>query len=248
MNTVPSRFFFVHVMKTAGGTFREHVLRNFDVGEWYPVGKYDGGSLESYWDIKRLLALPQRRRDRIRVYFGHFPFVAAQLLGLELVTMTLLRDPVERTISYLRMASERHPGKSLEKIYEDPFDFPCFIHNHQTKVFSLTAEDDPESFMDVIHVDADRLEIAKRNLRSVDLIGFTEHFDDFLREVQARYGWRISKVRNAHVSTQQDEVSPAFRDRIAEENEIDLLLYQYALQLRSEPGSRISQSSSSDRP
>ena len=54
-----------------------------------------------------LLDLPPSRRERIRVYAGHFPFVAVELMGQEFVTMTVLRDPVERTLSYHRQWKEK---------------------------------------------------------------------------------------------------------------------------------------------
>ena len=103
----------------------------------------------------------------MRGYMGHYPYVASQLLGVEPVTFTIVRDPVERTISYLKHCKryhDQHRELSLEEIYGDPFYFPCFIHNHETKIFAMTDEDRLESYMDVIDIDDRRLAIAKENL------------------------------------------------------------------------------------
>ena len=54
---------------------------------------------------------------------GHFPLCTLELLGGSFTTLTILRDPVERTLSALRDQQERSPelrGAPLELIYDDP--------------------------------------------------------------------------------------------------------------------------------
>ena len=94
--------------------------------------------------IDALLRLPPERKAAIRAYTGHFPFMASEQLGVEHETLTLLRDPVERSVSTLKHFKRlyaRYRELSLEEIYEDAFLFRHFVHNHQTKVFAVTIED-----------------------------------------------------------------------------------------------------------
>lgn len=56
-----------------------------------------------------LAVLPDERRRRIRVYTGHFPYAAREILGGDIVTVTILRDPVKRTISLLRQFRRKAP-------------------------------------------------------------------------------------------------------------------------------------------
>ena len=80
------------------------------------------------------------RGDEIRVVTGHFPLCTTELLGAQFITLTILRDPVERTLSALRHHREKTPAdseRSLEEIYEDPFRFEL-VHNHMVKMFSLS--------------------------------------------------------------------------------------------------------------
>jgi serine O-acetyltransferase len=146
------RFFFVHLMKTGGTSFAFQLQRQFDSNEVYPSKGADRGDeadIAGYVSVSRLLRLSPERRAAIRVYTGHFPFVASELLDLDLVTMTLLRDPVERTISVLKhfkRLSRRYHSHELDDIYADPFVFAHFIENHQTRMFSVTADDKPEAF------------------------------------------------------------------------------------------------------
>ncbi len=83
------------------------------------------------------------------MFTGHFPYVASDMLDLDLVRLTLLREPVERTVSVLKhfkRLSKRVQELPLEEIYDDPFVFSRFIQNHQAMMFSVTEEDKPEAF------------------------------------------------------------------------------------------------------
>jgi hypothetical protein len=219
-------------MKTGGATFRQHVYANFGPGEVYPRPKVD--NMERAWLVASLLNLPADRRAETRAYTGHFPFVVTELLGIELVTFTILRHPVERTLSYLKHCKRYHPQHadlSLEEIYDDPFYFPCFIQEHQTKIFSMTADDPLESYADVIAVDERRLEIAKANLEKVDVVGLSDRHGEFVAEMQQRFGWQFEPLKNRRVSSEDWEAPTSLRRRIAEDNQADMAFFEYATQL-----------------
>jgi Sulfotransferase family len=238
--------FFVHVMKTGGTTLFRNLRGNFELDELYPYRhldiQFDGPrvDVQHHLSVPYLLGLAPERHSRIRVYTGHFPFVATELLGGPFTTVTLLRDPIERTISLLRQFRRKAPwldpshpvmaSHTLEEVYEQPIVFEPLIHNHQTKIFSMDASDEPQSYMDVIAVDAARLDVAKRNLASIDVLGLTERYDDFLRDIEARFGWVIEPDAraNATPASEIEPVSEALRRRIAEDNPFDVELYEYA--------------------
>jgi hypothetical protein len=225
------QYFFIHVMKTAGGTLRQQILANFERGEVYPFKELDPDMRDANYRIDYLVGLPPERRERIRVFTGHFPYVAVQLLGMELTTLTILRDPIERTLSYLRHCKQLHPQHrdlALEEIYEDPFFFPAFIKDHQAKLFAFSVHDRPESYMDALEVDSTRLARAKENLERIDVVGVQERFDELLREVQSRFGWRIMQQTKTRNATGTAGVSAAFRRRIAEDNRADMEFYEHA--------------------
>lgn len=231
----PRPVFFVHIQKTSGGTLRNYLRDNLPRGAIYPEGGFDADAMNSYWEIDRLRAITPERRRMIQAYVGHFPFVASELVPDDVFTVAVLRDPIERTISYLKMRS-RDPGhraadRTYEEIYEDAFDFPCFIHNHQTKIFSMTLDDKLETFMDVIDVARDRLAIAKENLQKVDLLGLQEDSDEVRRRVGVHFGWESTKVQDTHVSRSDWVVSESFRERIAHDNAIDIEFYEFARSL-----------------
>jgi hypothetical protein len=107
------------------------------------------------------------------------------MLGIELTTMTVLRDPVERTLSYLHGAASKR-DLSIEEVYEDPDHHARFVKDHQAKLFALTVADDPASYMHMIELDAERLALAKANLERVDVLGMQDHFEQMLGELETR--------------------------------------------------------------
>jgi len=272
-------FFFIHVMKTGGTSFAEHLRANFTAKQSYPTacitaqtGVFD--RIEAYLHVPKLVANVNALNGQLRIVLGHVPYSVRSLLNKDYVAMTLLRDPVDRTLSYLKHCRRyhiEHMGLTLEEIYEDAWFHASFISNYQTKIFSMSAQEalaedrylpksskvpprrelvDGQSFSPeiemlrdsapgrfslecfatstgVINVDAKRLAIAKENLASVEVVGVTEHFDYFLRQLVDRYNWTIKSIPHRHVG-EQDAISPEFRNRIAVDNAFDMDLYEYA--------------------
>jgi hypothetical protein len=242
---------FIHVMKAGGTSVMRTLRETYRLDEIYPYAPLDleyvdGGELDiqHHLSVPYLLSIPPERRAAIRVFTGHFPYVVRELLGIELRAATLLRDPVERTISLLHQLKRTQPweeqagarpldGWPLEEIYELPQVFGPLIHDHQTKIFSMTVADEPQSYTDPVVVDAKRLGLAKANLAAVEVVGTTDHLDEFLDDAEARFGWNVVRGARKNVTPAADStpVDPALRRRIASDNAIDVELYEHACEL-----------------
>ena len=235
---------FVHIMKTAGASFRQQMVANLGAEAVYPAAGVDGevGSTaieDANWSIERLRRMPDERRRSVRAVAGHFPWMVHDLLDPDPFTLALVREPVARTVSYLRQSQRlqpQHEGLSLEEIYEDPFVFRCFVENHQAKVFALRAEDEPESYMDVLTVDERRLVAAVDALGQVDVLGLTEDYGAFVDRACRRLSWRRHDVADRHVRGTRARISRSFRRRIEQDNAADLELYEAARRLVGERG------------
>lgn len=235
--------FFVHVMKTAGGTFREQLKARYG-DQLFPVGSVEGDMVNSYTDVDLLRRTPFERHGSVGCYSGHYPYCAVRYVPRPVITLTLLRDPIERIVSYLRHCKQRHPqhqALNFEQIYEDPFHRPCLMHNHQVKVFAMVTDDEPESVMDVIDIDDRRLNIAKEQLAEVAVIGRQEEYGRFLDEATARLGWTAGPAQNVHLGG-DGQASVSLRRRIVDDNQADIDFYEYAVDLissrREEPAVR----------
>ena len=226
------RYFFVHLQKTGGTTLIHRLPRRFRSNEIYPDAS-DGAIEGAVISVDHLRERWQLRQSDIRVVTGHFPLCTAELLGGGFTTVTVLREPVERTLSYLRHHRATTPAdqaKSLEEIYEDPFRFDGLIHNHMTKMLSLTVETMADGALTHIDLGGADLHRAEANLERIDLIGLQEHFDAFWDEMRLRFGWQLGNPVRSN-QTEHGPVAPAFRDRIARDNELDAELYVYAREL-----------------
>lgn len=238
------RFFFIHVMKTAGTTFVRQLQQQFPPEAIYPARGIDWESatdIDAYINIPRLLALPPERRSQLSVYTGHFPFMVRDLIDPRLVTLTVLREPVARTISILKQfkrREERFRGLPLEAVYEDRPIFRFFVENHQTKVFCLAPEDNEVAINCGMDIDAARYARARANLGRVDIVGLTEAYDDFVAAVSRRFGWwreGVDLTRRENVSAEDWDVAESFRARVAADNAYDVQLYEYARELSLRP-------------
>lgn len=229
------RIFFVHVMKTGGASFRRHLEANLGADRVYPDSAVEPDLLIANVSAMPLLEIGDDRWDRIDAVTGHLPFYVSQVLGKPFITLTVLRDPVERTISYLkhcRKYQEQHRGMALEDIYDDPWYYPMLIWNHQVKVFALQPSDGVDTVMEPLLIDQARLDIAKENLRKVDVLGLHDHYDEFLATALERLGWSHLDLPDWHVSEPED-VSDRLRRRIEEDNAMDVAFFDFARELHA---------------
>jgi hypothetical protein len=223
-----TQFFFVHLQKTAGTALWRRLKSEFAPDEVYP-GPTDGEPPATVLSVEHLRACWQQRHGEIRIVTGHFPLCTSELLGGRFVTLTLLRDPVERTLSYLRHHRETTPADrevTLESIYDDPVRFEL-VHNHMVKMLSMTAAEMTDGAMTHIEFTPERLRHAKDRLHDVDVVGFQEDFSAFCEELSARYGWDLGDPIFMN-RTEPVDVDAAFRARIARDNALDVELFDYA--------------------
>ena len=143
------KYLFIHVMKTGGTSFADVIDANFPLEHRYPGAVMQGETnplkkMEAYLFVPGIVAEVNAHPDRYRIVAGHVPYATRELLEQRYVTMTVLREPVSRTVSYLkhcRRYHTEHMDKPLEAIYEDDWFHASFIANYQTKLFAMTARE-----------------------------------------------------------------------------------------------------------
>ncbi len=236
------KYFFCHLQKTAGTALLGRLLEDFAPDEVYPDQAADGPDddpiarvMVPEYMIERWSARPE-----LRLLTGHFPLCTVERLPDEFSTFTLLRHPLDRTISLLRHQPLHTPedrGKSLEELYDDPFRFDNQIKNHMTRMLSLTSEEMTGGMLTSVEFTPERLERAKQNLLGVDVFGVQEDFSGFCARLQDRFGWKMAGERfrtgvvpNRVTATSTVEIDPAFAERILADNADDLELYRFAAQ------------------
>lgn len=225
--------FVMHIMKTAGTTFSHQLQSIFPPEELYPTAPQGPERLSQYWRILELGRLTDEQRSRLWLYQGHFPFMVGDMVGAD-HTITLLREPIARTISHLHHCARlfpRYEGKSLEEIYDDELHHLSLFVNYQTKQFALGPEDAPRGHTHHLVIDDHRFRRAVQNLEAVSVLGLTESYDAFIDSVSRRFGWDLPPYEPLQVNPGPNDVPDALVQRIERDNAADTELYQLAKKL-----------------
>lgn len=237
--TSSPRFFVAHMQKTAGTTLRDRLKASFTEDQIYPNASDGDDPRVSVISLRHLQERWAARGQEIRLLTGHFPVRTVEVLDSPdpWVTMTIFRDPVERVLSFLRHQAERRQRGAtedtpIEEIYADPFRFEAMIQNHMTRTMSLGPHEwgPGDGVLASVAYDDERLAMAKEAVAGLDIFGLQHRLDEFCVELGARYGLDTGTPRRSN-TTEAYEVPQAFRDRIAEDNALDVALYQYACDL-----------------
>lgn len=234
---------FVHLQKTGGTALLRRLRHHFGPDHVYPLPE-EQGTAEVVLDVDRMQQRVTELGGRIRVVTGHFPLAAAEVLPGPWEAFTVLRDPVERTLSFLRHQREVEPrfaGATLDAIYADPVSTTGLVTNHMVKMLSLTVEEMTSGALSPVVVDPERLDRAQRQLAErIAVMGLQRRFDTFCADLEARFGWDLGPPVFMNRTTPAP-AHLALRERIAVDNAADVELYRFAEQLweQRHPGERL---------
>jgi hypothetical protein len=213
----PETLIFVHVPKAAGTTF-ETVIRNLYGGA--AIYRLNGYRADSD-DIVKFRAMPESERRRLKVLVGHVPFGLHADLPQKCTYTTLLRDPVERIISYYYYILRRTEHFQHQMVVDAKMSLADYVEFKQDWVHNGQALPPDELLRRAI----DNLE------RHFPVIGLTERFDESLARIGRRLAWPRVGYQATNVTKdrpKQTHVAPALLERIRELNRLDLQLYDWA--------------------
>jgi hypothetical protein len=235
MTYQPLRFFFVHLQKTAGTALVQRLREGLGRPAVYP-DRSDGDPVLSVISVDHLCERWPSRRNEVTVLTGHFPLCTRDLLDEPFRVFTVLRDPVERTLSYLRHRRAVVPAertRSLEALYADPELFHSLVHNHMVKMLGLHRDEMTDGVLTRVSLDERHLQRARDALASIDAFGLQEQFESFCEDLATRFGLHLGPARFAN-RTASEPVSPDFRSQIAADNALDVELYHFASRLHAD--------------
>lgn len=229
-------FYYVHIPKTAGMTFRTVVADYFDSDEICPA------TLGHMMAQVNLQDLP-----KYRLLQGHLVYVDFKTLlpQKHLIHATMLREPVAQLVSHYEYIRRMPTDPDYAKVKEMSLEefVQCFAianlrRNTQTYHVAKAAR------FDIEHLPAqDVFEIALESLDHFAFIGLVERFQDSLFLLSYIFGWRpimntrkenanqIKNGRNSQEKRYADRLSPATLQLIQENTQLDQQLYDYANQI-----------------
>lgn len=231
----PRPLIFLHVPKAAGSTLEAFICGHYAGGRWFRFT----GDLENFREFRGMSAA---ERGAIDLFTGHVRFGVHVWLDEPATYVTMLRDPVERVVSYyyyvLRSpehhlhAALRASGASLHEFVRDRM---CFeVDNDQVRWLNTV----PHLEVGPGRVTRQMLEEAKHNLAErVAAFGLAERFDESLEHFCERFGWERGVVERRNATADRPRLEQIPEPTIAlirETNALDVELYEFAAGLFGE--------------
>lgn len=236
-NATPStgRVAFIHIPKTAGSTLYRILENHYRWDDIYTV--WQDGTLDQFKQLS-----PMQKRN-IRLLRGHVGLgIAAHLPG-PTTYFTVLRDPVERVISYyhfIRRSPHHYCYELVTSRQMSLHDFvssgaDTLVDNGQTRLLANleTGHEIPFGGCDAALLDEAKANLAQR----MAVVGLTERFDETLLLLRHHFGWRHIYYARQNVSanrTRRHSLSPDTLALIENANRLDTELYRFADRLFAE--------------
>jgi hypothetical protein len=220
---------YIHIPKTAGTSLRKLISRR------YPGRFAKAPNTFSHAEVAEERLRAQVANDpRPLAIGGHIVFGLRDALPADARYLTVLRDPVERTLShYGYLVAPRDPAErphgllerstpyrsdlTLDEALADPRYLPDNLQTRMLVCRRSPFEDLPP----------DAAERAREHLRSFAHVGVTEQMDDFVTSL----GWDVEPPKRRRVGDQRparESLTPAQLRAVEEHNALDLELYALA--------------------
>lgn len=236
---LPKPCIFVHLPKSGGSTLQEIIQRQYPSDSIYSI---EGESIDSVQrSVDRLRNLPDDQRSAIACVRGHVPFGIHRWLTGDTAYVTVLRDPVERTVSDYFFARNTPGHRLYERIRANRLSLEDFaVLRHQEGLGNIYcrmlggAVDWNRLRDSPLETTPDTLDAAKRNLEChFAAVGLTERFDVSLLLMQDALGWGNVLYRRTNVTRDKPArvlLTVGERDAIHRLNALDIELYSFARQ------------------
>jgi hypothetical protein len=223
-----STVIFLHIHKAAGTTLHRIIERQYPPDQIW--------SFDERHDFEAFRALSEAQKEEIRMLRGHMIFGLHELMPRPCIYFTLLRDPVERVISFYDYIRRNPHHYHSEMIVSQSLTLQQFLetrtstmmNNGQTRMLAGARQYD----FPVGECTEELLEAAKSNLKDwFAVVGLVERFDESLLLLQRVLGWgRLFYVRQnvAERRPRQEDLPTETLELVKRHNALDLELYQYA--------------------
>ena len=211
-------FFFLHVPKTAGTSFRMMLYNHFKQHEIWPNIKDLERNRKRYLPVDELRAMSYERKSELRMVMGHYKIAVTREFIEKPIIISFWRRPVDHMIS---LASHKQRQKanlakmSLAEVMQNHI-----VDNAQTRFLLPPHTHDME-------ITNDLFKLALRNLDLIEFVGVQDQFNEGLNYLEAKYKWSLGKRLKKNVGGKQNQ-SAELLSVIQKRTSWDEKLYQAA--------------------
>ncbi|TVS09130.1 MAG: hypothetical protein EA423_00500 [Phycisphaerales bacterium] len=198
------------------------------------LGKYDVAGLDKRIDA--IASLPEREQRRVRFFEAHCAFGIHERLPGPHRYMTIIREPVDRTLSVFGFCKKKgfiDANTTLDQFLDSLPENPVWQTN-DAQIRYLAGERGVIDTRPVGAVDREMLELAKKRLDEMFFVGVMERFDESVVLLGRQLGWRGLAYGRSNVNrerTKPHELDYAQRELILSHNRLDTELYEHARDL-----------------
>ncbi|MFT5201251.1 MAG: hypothetical protein ACI9C1_000623 [Candidatus Aldehydirespiratoraceae bacterium] len=242
-----SGVFFVHVMKSCGISLNRQLQAAVSAENSYPR---PGAGPTGH---KVMVHLLEKHCDSepARFVTVHMAAWTAAAFAPEHLHVTVLREPVARTVSHLRQIARSSYGPDTAEAVWAEADFRVRLTDYQTRLFSLEqhapAPDlgnaKPEDFatsMRVFRLTAmsgvgpvteEDFERARARLEQFDVVGVTERLQSFADRLASRAELELGEIGRENAAPASEPLPAEILDEIVEATSFDRRLHERAQEL-----------------
>jgi hypothetical protein len=230
---------YIHIPKTGGTSLIKILDAQFAPGEIFPV--HSTREAEQRGGIS---LSPTRRYRFLRGHFRFGPFddCIYRFVTQTPILITVMRDPIERTISSYRHILRR-PENALHREFNERGitlseyvtlpEYAPRVVNHQARQIAGSFTSSPRKWATR---EPATLEILRRlaieRFEQFAFVGLTEQLDQSVRIISWMFGFHITaevpRLNPAPSQTSKESLSPAELEAVRAVNELDLELYELA--------------------
>jgi hypothetical protein len=218
---------FSHIPKTAGTTLTSIIERQYDPSVIY---KTEPDSFQKSLDLFK--ELPDAKRASLRLILGHMIFGFHEFLSQPYTYVTVLRDPVDRIVSYYYYILS-YPGHYLHNtVRSQKMSLMDLVSSGISKEFDnlqtrrLSANDK----VGFGQCSPEMIEQAEQNLQEYfGVVGIMERFDETLLLMKSTFAWKSCYYEKINVTKnrpKKHDVPKDVLDVISEYNKLDIELYK----------------------
>lgn len=219
---------FVHMFKAGGTSLRRIIRSQFPAKAkvWQSIGKPE--------ELAAWLALSQDERDQHDLLMAHEHYGLHQSLTRNATYLTMLRDPVDRILSFFYFVKRTKTHYLYRHGFTDDTTLEEFITRRNLELDNVQTRllvPHSEGSIDFGAVDERLSRIALANLNKIERVGILERMDDFLDLLNVVEGWNVSAAPVMNRTEKRpgvEEHSEAVIARIREMNAYDVRLYEAA--------------------